>query len=252
MKRGLSLVIVAIAATVAACSSSSSTGPKTQTPAQLASHFDSIYSSLLAGGSDSDTEAAEFVAFFVESPAAFGASPVSVPVTTGSGAETWSGYGFDYATASDSFFVAAIYPSTSLQNLFLVEWDYTSGTLAMYADGFVNHFAAFGPDSAATGAASVSTLGTGSCSLQTGLAADSLISAAFAGNTCTPITFSASASVTFQAALGFGSLTTVSFPATTFNGVRLFGGNAPGHATRIPSVAAARVERLLDLMHRVR
>jgi hypothetical protein len=93
---------------LAACSSSS-TGPQAITPAQLAEHFDSIYSADLAAGTAVDSAAAAYIAGYIEVAPAFGGHEATF---TSSGT-SWMGVGF-MATddeGSDTVYLAPLYPN---------------------------------------------------------------------------------------------------------------------------------------------
>jgi hypothetical protein len=78
---------------VAAAACSDSTGPGQQTAAQVAAHFDSI---AIRANAQSDTNSAygvrSFLTTLIELPAALGAVPSTVSVTTASGVEQWKAY----------------------------------------------------------------------------------------------------------------------------------------------------------------
>jgi hypothetical protein len=80
-----------VVSAVAACSDS--TGPRQQTAAQLAAHFDSI---AIQASAQSETNSAygvrSFLTTLIELPAALGAVPATVSVTTASGVEQWKAY----------------------------------------------------------------------------------------------------------------------------------------------------------------
>jgi hypothetical protein len=227
---------------LAACSSSNTTGPSGPTAAQLATHFDSIYSALLAQGTSLDSEFAGFVAFGGEAPAAFGAQQASFTVTTQSGTQTWKGLTYEEAftgSGGDSSFITFLYSDLTLDELMIAETDYpTSGQPG--GEGLVLlNFQTGGFDSTYTGSASVTSTGTTACSLQTGLAADSLINVEFTGGSCQPATFQVSFQMTFPTADGAGTLSSVSVSNAAFDGVRLYQAAAASHVAHTPSRLAA-------------
>src|ERR1700722_15068992 len=109
----------------AACSSS--TSPKPPTPHALASHFDSIYSSLVARGDDQDSLIGDIVAIAAVAPPAYGSPQASFTVTTGSGTATWHGYTIELATTGaggDSTFATLAFSDNNLSQLIFAEITY--------------------------------------------------------------------------------------------------------------------------------
>jgi hypothetical protein len=88
LRLAASLVVV-----IAAAACSDSTGPGQQTAAQVAAHFDSI---AIHANAQSDTNSAynvrSFLSTLIELPAALGAVPATVSVTTANGVEQWKAY----------------------------------------------------------------------------------------------------------------------------------------------------------------
>jgi hypothetical protein len=82
-----------LAISVAAACGSDSTGPGQPTAAQLAAHFDSI---AIQANAQSETNSAygirSFLTTLIELPAALGAVPSTVSVTTANGVEQWKAY----------------------------------------------------------------------------------------------------------------------------------------------------------------
>jgi hypothetical protein len=106
---------------LAACSSGTTTGPNGLSAAQLATHFDSIYSALLAGGTTADTGAGQAIASYVELGPAYGGVDVPITVTTDSGTQTWRGVAYEEVASSGFTSVTtAIYSDRNLSQLIIV------------------------------------------------------------------------------------------------------------------------------------
>jgi hypothetical protein len=250
------VVVLAAATVVAAACSSSSTGPSGPTAAQTAEHIDSIYAAHLAAGTASDSQFAYIIGVYLESAPAYGATQTSFNVTTGTGTQKWNGFTIESEDEGDSIFINATYPvNGDLTNIFI--------SLAAYDSlGQVGQLTALVYDSAGTYAEqdidnamlsnSASALGA-ACSLQTGLAADSLLGEVGEGATsCNLInnTYSASAEFTATSAVPAGE-TSMSISNATLHGIR-FGGTliGPERAPRGPTIAAARIHQLITSFRR--
>jgi hypothetical protein len=247
------VLILAAAGVAAACSSS--TAPSAPTAAQTAEHIDAIYSSLMAAGTSSDTEFAQLIAEYVESSPANGATQSTFNITTASGTQSWQGFSIESNDNNDTIFATAVFPAGgNLTNMFI--------SLAAYdASGPEGTLAALVYDSAGTYevqdaeamlANAVTSVGA-VCSLQTGLAADSLIeSFTQAATSCNLITatFSASASFTASSALPAGE-TSISISNVSLRGIQLGGILIePDRAPRGPTIAAARIHALMNMIKR--
>jgi hypothetical protein len=234
---------------IAACSSSGSTGPAPVTPAQVAEKFDSVYSSLLAAGTETDSELAVFVAWYSEAAPAWGASQANLTVTTGSGAQTWHGVAYSALDGgADTVYFLTLYPNLNLQQMIFVGLEYSNGLNSELIYGTNNGFTSYAMDSTFT-ATSAQTLSTGgACSLQNGLAADSTISALWPGASCVGAQLEFTVSVAFAAAANFGSMSTVSISNATFSGAQITS-SGPSRVVGIPSKGAAAALAIETWMH---
>lgn len=213
---------LAIITATAACGSDN-TGPLDgETPPSLAAHFDSLYSQAKAQSTTDTMFALRSVALSdLELPAAFGATPTSITVTTASGTETWQGFVFEEVrtnggTPTDSGrFVLAYRDAdahTLIVTLFLANGS-TAGASLVTNDTVVVH--------ANANAGSVTLVSTGAAcpAAPSGLVNPVIATASQA--TCLSATFSATLTLGFPATAGVdAALTQISFPATTFSGVR--------------------------------
>jgi hypothetical protein len=222
---------------VAACSSS--TAPASVTPAQVAEKFDSVYSSLLAAGTQSDSQLAYFVAWYSEAAPAWGASQASITVTTGAGGQSWHGVAYVALDgAQDTVYFLTLYPNLNLQQMVFVGLEYSNGLTSELIYGTNNGFATYAEDSSFT-PTSAQTLSTGgACSLQAGLAADSIITAFWPGASCVSAQLEFTVSVAFGAAANFGSMSTLSISNATFSGAQI-SSSGESRAVGIPSKGAA-------------
>jgi hypothetical protein len=245
-------VVASVALTMVLAACSSSTSPKQITPAQLAEHFDSIYSADLAAGTGLDSNAARNVAELVEVAAAYGGGEASVTVTTASGTQSWKGVGFIFLGTSDTEYVSALYPNRDLQQVVISLVDMSGGVADGFAAASVDGLASGPNDSTITGE-TASLLSTGAtCSQQSGLAAASVLTG-FVGTSvaCTLAKFQVSFSAVFPAAAGLGALESVSVTNATIIGPMF--ASTGSHVVAIPSKGAALALRLraqmLDSRH---
>jgi hypothetical protein len=234
---------------VLACSSAivllagcgSSTSPShPYTPAVAAEFFDSIYAANIAAGTAADSGVAYDVAYGLEPFPAFGGARQTLTVTTASGTQSWFGFASDFIYASgDSEYYTVAYSDNDLTNvLYYVAEFYTNGDSTAYADLEQDNFATETEDSIVTSfTGSVNSLGS-SCSLQTGLQADSIIGREYANYPCTSASISNSISFVFPAGAGLGALESWSIPNTTFSGGRFVEGGASRVGLLPPRLAA--------------
>jgi hypothetical protein len=239
----------ALTLVLAACSSSS-TGPTTPTPQQIATHFDSMYSALLAQGTPMDSEIADLLAIAGELPPAYGAPQGSTIVTTASGTQAWNGFTFEVANTGvdgDSSFVTFLYKDLSLSQAIVAETNYNvCGNTGGEAFAITN-LTTGGGDSTYSGSATVASTGSAACTLQSGLAAGPAIVNQFGTYACQPATFQVSFQATFFGDENLGALSTVSVSNASFSGVRLYQAVTASTVARIPSRLAAVGARLRAL-----
>jgi hypothetical protein len=240
-----------LAGTIAACNSSHNLGPTEPIWLALAFHFDPIYTNLTSSSTNAtvDSTIAHFVAQGGEITPGFGGVASPVTVTTAGGTQTWEGFTYEEAdtgAGGDSSFTTLVYSNPAMAEAILAQTNYNASGNAGGTATVILNLAAYAADSAYTGAAStVSTKTVGSCSLLSGLAASSdTLVARLSSFTCQPATFTVSFSAGFPASANAGPLSTVSVASTTFTGVRLFGAPSGSHVVKIPTRAAALIQRL--------
>src|ERR1700722_13019057 len=243
---------IALTVVLAACSSSTAP-PKPLTSQQVALDIDQAYAGALAAGTADDSNAASLIAEFIEPGPAYGGTESSVTVTTGSGTQTWHAVGFavDDGTG-DSTFVTAMYPDRDLQTAMVVLMGTQDGTVkggeALLS---TTRLVSGGDTSFTSGAATLVSKGSGTCSLQSGLAANASLSALLIA-TCTPAKWQVSFAVTFPTAANLGPLTTVSVSNLTINGPLFVSSSGPSRVVGIPSKGAAMALRLRALFNHER
>lgn len=213
---------IAILSATAACGGDS-TGPGGGgTTPSLAKHFDSLYVSAKAlSASDTNYNFRAVALSDLELPAAFGATATNITVTTASGTETWRGFVFEEVltnsgTPADSGRLVLAYRDgdahTLVVTVILSNDSFAGGTLMTKDTVLVQA-------SAASGTVSQTATGTACTTPPSGLTNPVVVTANLA--TCLSATFSASLNFTFPATAGVdAALTHVSFPLTTFAGVR--------------------------------
>jgi hypothetical protein len=210
---------IAILAATAACGGDS-TGPGGTT--NLAVHFDSLYVAAKAlSATDTSYDFRVIALSDLELPAAFGATPVDIAVTTATGTESWKAFVFeevvtDSGAPADSGRFLLAYRDADVHTLFvtvLLANGSTEGASLMTNDTVVVH--------ATSNAGSITQTAVGaSCPAPpAGLTNPVIASAAQA--TCQLATFRATLTLGFPATTGVDpALTQLSFPLTTFAGER--------------------------------
>jgi hypothetical protein len=245
-------IVAATALTVGLAACSSSTAPKPETASQLATHFDSIYASLVGADNGPDSTAAFDLAILIEDSPAYGSLDAPFTITTATGTQTWRGMTFEIAESNgDSEFLTAVYNNRNLSQVIFVEQNYTNNLQTeIDAGATTDLFHSVHEDSVVTGSASLISTGA-ACQQQSGLAADAFFSEIFAGGVCESAKFNISFSMTFpdSTAGALGPLTAVSATNATFNGPR-FTAITPQHVVGIPSRTAAILMRVQAMLHR--
>jgi hypothetical protein len=213
-----------ILAVTAACGSDS-TGPGDgdggATPI-LARHFDSLYVQAKAQSTSDTMFKFRSVALSdLELPAAFGATPTNISVTTASGTETWKGFVFeevltDGGTPTDSGRLVLAYRDPDAHTLIVTAFlanGASTGASLVTNDTVVVH--------ANANAGSVTLVSTGAeCPAAPSGLTNPVIATANEA-TCLSATFTATLTLGFPATDGVdAALTQISFPTTTFSGVR--------------------------------
>ena len=256
----LSTVLAATGLTLALAACSSSTSPKPPTPHALASHFDSIASSLLAQGTDEDSMIGEIVAIAAVAPPAYGSPQASFTVTTGSGTATWHGYTIELATtgsSGDSTFATLAFSDNNLSQLIFAVSSYNAcgpeGGMAIALAGL--NTSTGGDDSTFTGSAGLVSQGNACPALQSGLATAFIIDEVTEeASACAQATFNVTFNATFPTSANLGPLSTISVSNVTFDGIRFSAPEGPSHVAPIPSRVAALAQRLrnMRLVHTTR
>ncbi len=211
---------LAILISTAACGSDNSTGPAPKTI--LANRFDTLYLAAKATSTtDSNFDFRTSALSDLELPAAFGGTPTNISVTTANGTESWKGFIFEEVmtnggTPVDSGRLFLAYRDadahTLIATVILANGSFVSSAL-MANDTVIVH-------ASATSGSITQTATGGSCpTAPSGLSNPVIATASQA--TCLLATYSATLSFSFPAASGVdAALTQLSFPLTTFNGVR--------------------------------
>jgi hypothetical protein len=233
--------------------SSGSTGPAAGTAAQLATHFDSIYTAIIAGGTAADSDQAADVAQFVELAPAYGSPDQAVTLTTTSGTRAWRGLVYDLVSGADSEFIAVVYNDQNLDTMFVTVFPYENEQALPEGTYTTGAFTTLIQDSLTTGGISVASTGA-SCTRQTGLAADTYFASYLPGATCVTATFNVSFSLMSSAAYAdtLGSLGAVSVSNATLSGVQV---TLPGGVSYVgspPTKTAAVLTRVLAMLRRRR
>lgn len=221
MRLGVLASLAAIAMT-AACSDSSGPGT-TEQASDIAARFDSIYVDAF-GRSDSGNNGFEtrvLVASLLEIPAALGATPSTLNVTTASGSEQWKAYEFVELTAPntppDSSFVLLAYREANAHSVLVVFFDSTGSPNT--AGLITNDTLAVQIDS---GAASTSLLSVGD---PCGAPPSTLVNPQFdtpLTSSCALANFRTSVSLQFQTSPSVdAALASLTFSPTTINGIRI-------------------------------
>lgn len=214
---------VIILAATAACGGDS-TGPGNgggMTPS-LARHFDSLYVTAKAqSASDTNYDFRAVALSDLELPAAFGATAANITVTTASGTETWKAMVFEEvltnsgAPADSGRFILAYRDSdahTLVVTVILADGSIAGGSLVANDTVVVQA-------SAKAGLVTLTSTGAACNSPPSGLT--NLVISTANQATCLSATFGASLNFTFPSKAGVdAALTHVSFPLTTFAGVR--------------------------------
>ena len=211
--------VLVILTTIAACGGDS-TGPAATT--NLAAHFDTLY--VAAKGLSTGDTNYNFRATALsdlELPAAFGAEPTTIAVTTASGAESWKGFIFEevmlnHGAPADSGWFLLAYRDDDAHTLFVTVLQANGtfdGTSLMANDTVVV------PASSASG--SITHTGSGdSCTTPVRGLTNPVIATA-SDATCLLLTFNAAFSASFPETAGVDpALTQLSFPLTSFIGER--------------------------------
>jgi hypothetical protein len=228
-----------LAISAAAACGSDSTGPRPSSAAQLAAHFDSI---AIAASAQSDTNPAygirDELATLIEIPAALGATPATVSVTTAAGVEQWKAYELlevfpPSSGDADSIYVVVAFRDADAHTALAVFFDST-GTA--HDGGIITDDTLSLNPSVGSGTTSLTSIST-TCSTPAASLANPIIGM-FGIAECNLAKFQTTLSLTTPATAGLdAALTSISFTNATFNGVRA-----------LDSETAAPVRRLKTLL----
>jgi hypothetical protein len=232
-------IVASLLVVSAAAACSDSTAPR-QTAAQIAAHFDSI---AIRASAQADTNDAygnrDLVASLIELPAALGAIPSVVNVTTSTGTEAWKAYELLEVSAPgsgnpDSSFILLAFRDADAHTALVIAFDSTGS--AMYGGTITGDTIFVNPTdpSATTSLTSISsTCTTPPASLQNPQLG------AFSIGTCNLAKFHTTVALTNPTTPGMdAALTSVSFTNATVNGVRM-----------VDQAEGASVRRLKTMLH---
>ncbi len=229
---------LAAVALTAACSDSS--GPSsTNTPSEVAARFDSIYVDAFArsdSGSNGYSTRVE-LSTLLEIPAALGASPSSITVSTATGTEHWKGYEFVELTSPgqpvDSEFVLLAYRESAAHTVIAVFFDST-GTGA--GGGVITNDTLSMTPNTAHGTTHLASVGA-TCSTPSASLVNPEFHMTFFSS-CSLATFQTTLAMTFPTASGVDpALASLSFSTTAVNGIRVIA--AANNSLRVQSMLHA-------------
>jgi hypothetical protein len=210
-----------LAISAAAACGSDSTGPSSQTASQVAAHFDSI---AIHASAQSDTNSAygarSFLTTLIELPAALGAVPATISVTTANGVEHWQAYELLELSApgasNDSAFILLAFRDGDAHTAFLADFD-SAGSIQ--DAGLVTGDTIFVNPSDGSGSTSLTSMSTTCTTPSASLLNPALGTLGF--SSCTLAKFHTSVSLTLPSTAGMDeALTSVSFANATVNGIR--------------------------------
>lgn len=235
----LRIVASFFAISVAAACGSDSTGPRALTAAQVAAHFDSI---AIHATAQADTnpiyDNRSFLSTLIELPAALGAVPATVSVTTANGVERWQAYELLElnvpGAGNDSAFILLAFRDGDAHTALVADFD-SAG--AIQDAGLVTGDTIFVNPTDGSGTTSLTSTGTTCTTPSASLLNPAL--GTLAVSACTLATFHTSVSLTLPATGGMdAALANVSFTNATVNGVRA-----------VDQVEGASVRRVKALLH---
>jgi len=229
------LASLAAIALTAACSDSS--GPSTADQASaIAARFDSIYvdASERSDSGNNGFETRALLASLLEIPAALGATPSTINVTTASGSEQWKGYEFDELTAPnttpDSAFVLLAFREANAHTVLVVFFDSTG---APQNAGLITNDTLSAQPTAGDGTTTLLSVGD-AC----GTPASTLVNPEFdspLSSSCALANFRTSLTLQFSTSPNIdAALASLTFTTTTINGIRIVDApdDSPGRRIR--------------------
>ncbi|HSU94360.1 MAG TPA: hypothetical protein VLI43_11660 [Gemmatimonadaceae bacterium] len=233
----LKVVVSLLALSAAAACGSDSTGPKAPTAAQVAAHFDSI---AIQAQTQSETNTAygqrSLLATLIELPAALGAVPASVSVTTANGVESWKAYellAVPSTSSADSAFFLLMFRDADAHDALIILFDSTG---AGDSGGIIaGDTISVSPTSAAA-ATSLSSVSSTCATPSTSLLNPQLTMLAI--GSCNLARFTTTVHLTSPSTTGMdAALTSVSFSNSSVNGARV-----------VDQASGAAVRRVLDML----
>jgi hypothetical protein len=222
-----------LAISVAAACGSDSTGPGAQTAAQVAAHFDSIAIQANAqNDTNSSYESRSLLTTLIELPAALGAVPATVSVTTADGVEHWKAYELlarpSSQSENDSAFILLAFRDGDAHTALLAEFD-GSGTIQ--EGGLVTGDTILVNPTDGSGSTALTSTST-TCTTPSA----SLLNPALdmlGMSACTLAKFHTSVMLTSPATEGMdAALTSVSFTNASVNGIRTIDADVSGASVR--------------------
>jgi hypothetical protein len=230
----IAVSLLAISA-VAACSDS--TGPTGPTAAQIAAHFDSIAIQAQAQSQTNQIYTGRnLLATLIELPAALGATPSAVSVTTVNGAETWKAYqllAIPSTNAADSVFFLLMFRDADAHTALLVTFD-SAGV--GNSGGIITGDTISVSPTDASASTTLTSVTTACTTPSTSLLNPQLTSLSI--GTCNLARFNTSLHLTSPSTTGMdAALTSVSITNVSVNGVRV-----------VESASGASVRRVLGML----
>ena len=209
-----------VLAAAAACSDS--TGPTPLTAAQVAAHFDTIS---VAATAKADTNGSygtrAFLTSLIELPAALGATPATVSVTTANGSESWQAYELLDATAPgstpDSAYILLLFRDADAHTAVIADYDST-GTLQ--DAGLVTGDTILVNPNDGSGSTSLASTSSACTSISNSLTNPML--STFSVSSCNLARFQTSLELALPTTTGLDAvLTSISFSNVGVNGARI-------------------------------
>jgi hypothetical protein len=214
----LRIAVSVIAVALTAACGSDSTGPS-QAPSDLARHFDSIS---VAAAAKADTFSAysgrALLTSFIEIPAAYGATPSSVDVTTENGVEHWKAYEILSLphSSTDSQYVLLAYRDSDAHTILLAYFDSTGSI----TDGAVVTNDTLSLDITDGGGSSSLTSASGACGTPSASLQNQLV-LSLGVSSCTLAKFRSSVGFTSTIPTGADpALATLQISMSTISGIR--------------------------------
>ncbi|HTD60062.1 MAG TPA: hypothetical protein VK679_05380 [Gemmatimonadaceae bacterium] len=206
-----------------ACSSSSSTSPQGQSPAQVAAYYDALAGTHLAAGTGADSIDAEFISV-LNGPIAYGQLPTKISVSASGVAQTWYANAaiFVDSAQSDSEIFISMWADTVVSSFMLAEA--INNTLPGLEAGVF--YLATGPGSSADSSTVTVAPAVKSSSCATNISISHVYSFAPTydpvNTTCTPASATVGGHLHFQAEAGIASqYQDIDLTSTAISGVRL-------------------------------